>query len=50
MGFEIQQPQFEHGEEADRPCAQDRDICFERGHGLFHILDLYDFTKRHGYM
>ena len=28
MAFEIQQPQLEHGEQADGACADDGDICF----------------------
>jgi hypothetical protein len=39
MAFEVEQPQLEHGEQADRPRADDGHIGFDglgsRGHGYF---------------
>ena len=35
MGFNIQEPEFEDGEEADRACPDDHDIGFQH---LAHAL------------
>jgi len=31
VAFEIQQAQLKYGEQADRACADNGDICFDRG-------------------
>ena len=48
MAFEIQQPQLEHGEQADGARADDGDIGFDcRAHSLFHTFAMYEVPNLH---